>query len=159
VEVRGIKSFSSCLQSSLNFHSPDIRCVLATTVCFTKTKAAFRFPKISGILPGNGWRWTISSGRPRSRPMARTSSLWKSFRGSTTRPYNVEDISTTKQAHWPLNACFHIIFTETFWNNYRMNWVISSRNQELLWTSPRRPHHALYHIRILGQTVAMPPRW
>jgi len=38
------------------------------------------------VIPGNGWRWTKSSGSPRSRPIARTSSLWKSFSGSTTRP-------------------------------------------------------------------------
>ena len=37
-------------------------------------------------LPGKGCRDTISSGRPSSRPRALTSSLWKSFRGSTTFP-------------------------------------------------------------------------
>lgn len=36
--------------------------------------------------PGNGCRSTNSTGSPRSRPITRTSSLWKSLSGSTTRP-------------------------------------------------------------------------
>jgi hypothetical protein len=49
--------------------------------------------------PGKGWRITSSLGKPKSRPRLRTSSLWKSLRGSTTRP-SLRSCRTSSVSLW-----------------------------------------------------------
>ena len=61
--------------------------ILTFPSCMSTARTKYRKHPTSPCSPGNGCLCTTSTGRPRSRPMTLTSSLWKSLRGSTTRPF------------------------------------------------------------------------
>lgn len=54
--------------------------------------------------PGNGCLWTSSGGSPRSLPMVRTSSLWKSLSGSTTLPCLRSSLTSSVSLWWVFMA-------------------------------------------------------